>query len=69
MMSGMIGGMTQPSPKDEMAAYDQLPVTLRRALGKAGDQFSASQMLQAWKSKRFTCRELIEMIEEQDTAR
>lgn len=60
--------MTQPSPQDEMRAYDQLPVTLRRALGKAGDQFSATQLLAAWRAKRFTCAELVAMIEEQDSA-
>lgn len=56
----------QPSPKQEMAAYDKLPKTLRAALRDSGEQFSVSQLLQMWRSRRASCAELIDMIQTAD---
>ena len=61
--------MTQPTPREEMTAFDQLPVELRQALARAGDQFSASFIFHALMSKRATCAELIDLIAEQDRSK
>lgn len=58
----------QPSPHIEMAAYDQLPKTLRAALRNSGEQFSAWQLLQMWRSRQASCRELVAMIKREDRA-
>jgi uncharacterized protein YjiS (DUF1127 family) len=59
----------QPSPVEEMKAYDRLPKTLRQALRESGEQFSAWQLFQLWRSKRASCAELIAMVKQEDRAR
>ena len=58
----------QPTPRQEMQAYDQLPKTLREALSNSGEQFSASQMLNMLK-RGHSCAELIAAIEGEDRVR
>ena len=57
--------MSQPTPRQEMQAYDRLPKALREALSNSGEQFSASQMLKMLK-RGHSCAELVAMIEQED---
>jgi hypothetical protein len=65
----MGAAMTQPTPSEEMQAYDRLPKTLRQALRDSGEQFSASQLFQLWRHGHKTCEELITMVRREDWVR
>jgi lipoate-protein ligase A len=54
--------MSQPTPKQEMAAYDKLPEAVREVLANSGEQFSASQLLKLLRSG-INSAELIRMME------
>ena len=60
--------MTQPTPQDEMKAFDRLPKSLRAALAASGEQFSATQILRLWRQRGSSVRELCKMIKAEDRA-
>jgi Family of unknown function (DUF6525) len=57
--------MTQPTPEEEMRAYDRLPKTLRKALCDSGEQFSALQLFKLWRTGK-PCVELVAMVKQED---
>lgn len=65
----MIFVQQQPTPREEMRAYDQLPKEIREALSRAGDQFSAVFILRALLLGQATRGEIVQMIREQDRTR
>jgi hypothetical protein len=55
-------GILVNSAKDEMAAFDRLPKTLRDTINNARHNFGAVLFYDEWRSKVRTCRELIRTI-------
>lgn len=55
--------------KSNMSAYDQLPKKLRQALANANLNWSARQILRAYRSKQFTSDSLVELIRHNDEKR